>query len=86
MRCITLVSTEHSCDDYICPENYYRLVVYHHKLSLLNHECNVRKKYVFPSHLYNFAMESFVIAFVPRTCWIVQSHKIGASDAAGLIW
>jgi hypothetical protein len=38
------------------------------------------KKYVFPSHTYSFAVEKFVIAVVPRTCWIVQNHKIGASD------
>jgi hypothetical protein len=26
-------------------------------------------------------VEIFVIAIVPRTCWVVQNHKIGASDA-----
>jgi hypothetical protein len=77
MRCITLASTEHSCNDYICPENYYNLVVYHHKLSLLNHECDVRKKYVFSSHLCNFAMEIFVIAFVPEHVGLCKVIKLG---------
>jgi hypothetical protein len=27
-------------------------------------------------------VEIFVIAIVPRTCWVVQNHKIGASDVA----
>jgi hypothetical protein len=27
-------------------------------------------------------VEIFVIAIVPRTCWVVQNHKIGASDEA----
>jgi proteasome lid subunit RPN8/RPN11 len=79
-RCIrTLVLTEHSCNDYVCLENYYNLVVYHHTLTLFNHECDV-KKYIFPSRTYSIAVENFVIAIVPRTCWVVQNHKIGASD------
>jgi hypothetical protein len=39
-----------------------------------------KKKYIFPSPSYSFAVEIFVIAIVPRTCWVVQNHKIGASD------